>query len=347
MRSLRSSSLVVSLALVAAASACKKEGDGAAGGGGAAGATGSDLNVVPADSDFVMGVDLSKVRDSALFKEYGTKMLEQATKDISEFKAQCGFDPVETIKTVSMGIKMLPGDKGRGSIVFHSTAPRDKLKACLEKSKPDAEAKGTKIVIEGDIAYLTPKDEKTYVALTYLGSDGVVALINDRAWTKDTVSQAIAGKGSVKDSKPFMDAYKAIKQGQTMWFYVNGAAEFAQQAKGAGLDANAFIGSVNVTDAVSAEFRARLKSADAATAAAKMVESQLGQVKMMVPNVSAKAEGNDLKLNVDMSNKEIKSLMSMFGGMLGGLGGGGGGAMPEPAPAPEAPTEAPAPAPAQ
>lgn len=342
MRSLRRTSLVVSLALVAAASACKKEGDGAAGGGGAAGAAGSDLNVVPADSDFVLGIDLAKLRDSALFKEYGNKVMQEATKDIAEFKANCGFDPLETMKSVSMGIKMLSGDKGRGSVVFHSTAPRDKLKACLEKSKADAEAKGNKMVIDGDIAFITPKNGDGHIAITWLGSDGVVALINDRPWTKDTVTQALAGKGSVKDSKAFSEAYKSIKKGQTLWFYVNGESEMAQQAKGAGVDATAFLGSVDVSDALSAEVRARLKSADAAAAAAKMAESQLGQVKMMVPNVSAKADGNDLKINVDLSNKELKSLMSMFGGMLGGMGGGGGGgAMPEPV---EPPAEAPAPA---
>lgn len=341
MRSLRRTSLVVSLALVAAASACKKEGDGAAGGGGAAGAAGSDLNVVPADSDFVLGIDLAKLRDSALFKEYGSKVMQDATKDIAEFKANCGFDPLETMKSVSMGIKMLSGDKGRGSVVFHSTAPRDKLKACLEKSKADAEAKGNKMVIEGDIAFLTPKDGNSHVAITWLGSDGVVALINDRPWTKDTVTQALAGKGSVKDNKAFSEAYKSIKKGQTLWFYVNGESEMAQQAKGTGIDATAFLGSVDVSDALSAEVRARFKSAGDAAAATKTVESQLGQVKMMVPNVSAKAEGNDLKINVDLSNKELKSLMSMFGGMLGGMGGGGGGAAPEPV---EPPAEAPAPA---
>lgn len=330
MRSLRKRSLVVSLALVAAVSACKKEGDGAGGGGGAAGAAGDDLNVVPKDSDFVVGIDLGKLRSSALFKEYGTKFLEQATKDISEFKAACGFDPVETIKTLSMGIKMLDGDKARGSIVFHTSAPRDKIKACLEKSKADAEAKGTKIVIEGDIAYITPKNDEAHVAVTYLGGDGVVALINNQPWTKDTVTLALAGKGSVKDSKPFMDSYKAVKKGQTLWFYVNGESQFAQQAKGAGLDATAVVGSLNVSDGLSAEVRARLKSAEEATKAATMMEQQMGQIKMMVPNVSAKAEGSDVKMNVDMSNKEIKSLMSMFGGMFGM--GGGAAPMPEAAP---------------
>jgi hypothetical protein len=350
MRSFRKHCMVVSLALLAGTAACKKEG-GASGSGGAAG---DDLNVVPADSDVVMNIDLAKLRASGVYKEFGEKLLSKATKEISEFKETCGFDPVETITSFSLGIKMLD-DKGRGSVVIHSSAPKDKLKACLEKSKAKAEAKGTTIKIEGDIAYMSSKDNDGFVALTFLGSDGVVALINDTEWTKEKVEAALKGGGSVKANKPVMDAIGALKKSQTMWFWVNGNAKFAKQAEQMGMKAQAFFGSLNVTDGLSMDFRARMATADEAKATADALKGQMAQAQMFFTKIESRADGNDFRVDAELTGSQLKGVASMVGMNAGGGGGGGGGGddhsghgHDEPQPvAPEAPAAPAAPAPAQ
>jgi hypothetical protein len=342
MRSLRRHTLLVSLALVAAASACKKEGGSSAGGGGGvSGAGGDDLNVVPADSDIVAGFDLAKLRSSAVFKEFGAKALANATSELSEFKASCGFDPVETIKSLTIGIKQLDNNKARGAFVVHSSAPKDKLKACLEKSKAEAEAKGTTIKIEGDIAYITSKNNDGFVALTFLGGDGVVALINDSEWTKEKVTAALAGGGSIKGSKAFGEMHGAIKKDQTMWFYLNGESKMAAQAKDTtGFSAVGYFGSVNVTDGLSSQLRARMKTPAEATAAADALKGQMAQAQMFFTKAEMKADGNDLRIDVELTGSQLKGIAAMVGGMMGRGGAMGGGDV-----APPVPPEAPAPAP--
>lgn len=344
MRSLRRHCLVVSLALMAAAAACKKEG----GAGGAGGGGGDDLNVVPADSDVVGAVDLAKLRSSAAFKSLGEKMLAKATKEISEFKDACGFDPVETIKTVSFGFKMLDNDKGRGSVVVHSSAPKAKILECLEKSKAKAEAKGTTIKIEGDIAYITPKKNDGFLALTFLGSDGVVGLLKDSEWTKEQVTAALAGGGSIKTSKGFTDLYSTIKKDQTIWFYLNGASKIAAQAKELGISASGYIGSVNIADGMTSEFRARMASADEAKAAAEALKGQMQMAEMIFTKINARADGNDYRIDAELSAGQLKALAGRAGLGMDEHGGGDEPAEPvAPAPAPEAQPAAPAPAPAQ
>lgn len=349
MRSFRRHCMVVSLALLAGTAACKKEG-GAAGSGGSAG---DDLNVVPADSDIVMNIDLAKLRASGVYKEFGEKLLSKVTKDVSEFKETCGFDPVETVKSFSLGIKLLD-DKGRGSVVIHSSAPKDKLKACLEKSKAKAEAKGTTITIEGDIAYLTSKDNDGFVALTFLGSDGVVALINDTAWTKEKVEAALKGGGSIKSNKPVMDMIGSLKKDQTLWFYLNGASKIAKQAEQAGIKAQGFFGSLNVTDGLSIDFRARMATAEEAKATADALKGQLTQAQMFFTKIESRADGSDFRVDAELTGSQLKGVASMAG--MGGGGGGGGDhdghdheapAKAPDAPAPEAPAAPAAPAPAQ
>jgi hypothetical protein len=340
MRSLGTRCLVVSLALVAATSACKKEGEmGGAGGGGAAGVAGDDLNVIPAESEVVAGINLASLRESAIFKELGQKALAQATSELSKFKAKCGFDPVDTIKSLTIGIKMLEGEKVRGSVIAHTSAPRDKLKACLEKSKADAEADGDTLKIEGDIAYLNSKKGTEFMALTFFGSDGVVALLNDSEWTKDKVTAALAGGGSIKSNKAFTEPFGAIKKGQTLWFYVNGESKAAAMAKASGLAATAFFGSVNLTDGLASDLRARMKTPAEATAAVEAFKGQMTQAQMFFTKSEMKADGNDLRVIVELTGSQLKGMAAMVGGMIGGrMGGGGmpagGDAEAPPAPAP-------------
>ncbi len=351
MRSFRRHCMVVSLALLAGTAACKK--DGADGAGGAGGAAGDDLNVVPQDSDVVVNIDLAKLRSAGLYKDFGDKVLAKATKDIAEFKAECGFDPVETLKSVSLGIKMLDQKKARGSIVAHTSAPRDQIKGCLEKSKAKAAEKGTEIKIEGDVAYITSKDGDGFAALTFLGSDGVVLLLNDSAWTKEKVDAALKGGGSIKTNKDFTDMVGGLKKGQTLWFWVNGAAQFAKQAEAMGVKGKGFYGSVDVTNDLTMDLRGRMNSAEDAKATAELIKSQGAQAQMFLTKLESRAEGNDVRIDAAVTGSQLKGLASMMGMGAGGGGGhapddGHGHDEPAPAPAPEAAPAAPAaPAPAQ
>jgi hypothetical protein len=331
MRSLRTHCLVLVLALVAGASACKKEGDGAAGGaGGGAGGAADDLNVVPANSDVVIGIDLDKLRSSALFKEFGDKLMSRVTGEISEFKETCGFDPVQTFKSGLLALKPnAGGDGGSGAFLAHTSASRDQLKACLEKSKAKAEADGTKITIDGDIAFLAPKDGKSFGAVTFYGSDGVVVMFKESAWTKEMVADVLKGAGSIKSSKSFLDARSAMKKDQTVWMYINGSAPMVAQASPLKLDAESFFGTINVTDGLSSAFRIRMKSDADAKAAEEALKGQMTSAQMFFTKAEMRADGKDLIIDADLSGSQLKGIASM---VLSGMQGMGA----QPAPGAEA-----------
>ncbi|MEZ4360735.1 MAG: hypothetical protein R3B48_11180 [Kofleriaceae bacterium] len=318
MRSLRRHCLILSVAAIAALSACKKEGDsGGAGGGGGGGAAADDLNVIPKDSDFVLEIDLGKLRGSALFKEHGQQLVEKAASELTKFKDTCGFDPVESAKRVVVGVKM-NGDKASGSIIFHSTVSKVQIKACLEKSKAEIEKDGTKLEMDGDIAFLTPSKEEAFGAVTFLGSDGVVVLFKDSAWTKDQVQAALTGGGSIKGSKDFGDLHSARKKNQTLWMYMNGASPMLAKAAPMKLDAVGFFGTVDLTDGLSSQFRARMKTAADAQQIEAAMKGQLASAQMFFSKIEAKVDGSDLIIDADMSAKQLQGMMSMaLGGMMG------------------------------
>ena len=64
-------------------------------------AAGDDLSLLPADSEMVMGLNFAQLQQSALWKQFAPKLMEKAAGGIAEFKAACGFDPMEAIKSIS------------------------------------------------------------------------------------------------------------------------------------------------------------------------------------------------------------------------------------------------------
>lgn len=315
MRSLRRPRLhlVVSLALITAASACAKgSGAGGTGAGSAAGArVVDDLEMIPADADIVGALDLAGLRTSPSFAELGAPMLAKATEKLSAFKQACGFDPWETVKNLTFGIKILDEDRGRGSVVVHTSAPREQIKACLERSKTSIA--DTTIRIEGDIAYFASKKGDGFVALTFVGSDGVVAMVNDTEWTAEKVKAVLAGTGGIKSSQGFTDLRGTIKEGQTMWIFLNGASKIAEQLKSIGLAASGYIGSVLLTDGLTAELRIRMSSPEAARTAAETLKGQLQMAEMVFTKLDARAEGSDYHIDAALSASQLKALMRMAG----------------------------------
>src|SRR5690348_5586141 len=64
---------------------------------------GEDLALIPSDSEVVLGFNFAQLQQSALWKQFSPKLMEKVAGDLAEFKAKCGFDPIEKFKSVSMG----------------------------------------------------------------------------------------------------------------------------------------------------------------------------------------------------------------------------------------------------
>src|SRR6478735_9205059 len=82
-------------------------------------AGGDDLSLLPADSEMVMGLNFAQLQQSALWKQFSPKLMDKMGSGLAEFKAACGFDPMEAIKSMSMGLKGVGGDVPDGVIIIH------------------------------------------------------------------------------------------------------------------------------------------------------------------------------------------------------------------------------------
>ncbi len=291
---------------------------------------GDDLALLPADSEVVLGLNFAQLQQSALWKQFSPALMAKAASGLAEFKTACGFDPVETIKSVSMGMKGLGGSTPDGIVVIHG-ADKAKVTACVEKAKAEAVKNGGEITVDGDV-FLVKDKHGANTAWTYVGNDTLVGSIGPSA-SKATLLAAAKGGSTLKSSQTFVEMYSKINTKESMWVLVNGNAPFMAQAAKAGVKPKAVFGSVNVTDGLSVDMRIRLATPEEANNLVTMAKGQTNspQVKQMFDKLDVAADGTDVKFSVAMSQQKLTQLMGLLGGalggMMGGAGAGGGGSM--------------------
>lgn len=343
---IRSGWLVVVLALGLGASACKKNddkkgdqpatGDKMAETGGLpaldkGGATpvavgGDDLSLLPVDSEVVIGINFAQLQSSSIWKQFVAPKL--ATADLAgmqKFKALCGFDPLESLKSISIGLKDLSGNNPNGAIVVHGY-DKTKSMTCFDKDGvSDVEKDGSKVTIDGDVVMIKDKSGKQ-MGFTFVNDSTALAVIGPDAATKDGIKKVAGGGGALKTSATFVEMYGKINTGDSVWMLMNGNSPVLSKMGAMGVKPKALFGSLNITDGLAVDMRLRLSSPDEVTQFVKMAKGQTDnpQVKQMFDKLDVTADGSDAKFSVGMSAAKLQALIGMVGGMMGGMMGAGG-----------------------
>jgi len=342
---IRTGWVVALAALGLCASACKKNDDkgsgsgdtktaeGKAGGGGGTSASGGgggvandDLALLPVDSELVVGINFGQLQQSALWKEFvAPKMTGTDMAGINKFKAICGFDPLESLKSISIGLKGVGNPDPTGVFVVHGY-DKSKSMSCFDKDGVDeAEKDGTKVTIDGDVVLITDKTGKQ-VGFTFVNDSTAIAVLGPDASSKDGIKKIAAGGGSLAKSQTVVDLYGKIKTGDSLWFLVNGNAPFMSKMGSMGVKPKAVFGSLNVTDGLSLDLHLRLGTPDEAGNLVSMVKGQAAQAKQFFDKFDVSNDAADVLIGIAMSKEKLKSLVGMMAGMMGGMMGGGMGA---------------------
>jgi len=244
--------------------------------------------------------------------------MDKAAGKLAEFKAECGFDPMESIKSVSIGMKGFgPGQKPDGAVVIRGF-DKGKAMACLDKAKAKADAK---ITVDGDVIMVTDKKGETS-AFTFVNDNTIVGTMGAKG-TKDGVMQIAKGTATLKDSQTFVEMYSKIDASQSLWFLLNGNSPMFKQMP-MGVKPKAIFGSLNITDGLTLDGRMRLDTPDSATSLAAMAKAGMSnpQVKQFLDKFEITTDGADLKVAIGITGPKLKQIGAMAGSMLGGMLGG-------------------------
>ncbi len=265
-------------------------------------------------------MNLGQMQQSALWKQFVEPKLASGKGQhmMDEFKTKCGADPLKMVSSITFGAKDFSGDKPSMVAVAHGL-DKAKILDCLEKNKADITKDGGEMTRDGDVVLF--KDKHGEPAALQFTSDSTAVLVAGPSGTAAGVKAVIGGGSSLKSSAPFLDMYKKVKTGDSIWGLASGKV---MESIPLDLKATAAYGSINITDGLAVDMRVRFATPDAATQAATMTNAQTKQATQYLDKAEATAEGNELHLAVAISGQKLQQLvpmLSMFAGGLPGMGG--------------------------
>jgi hypothetical protein len=282
-------------------------------------ASGDDLALLPVDSEAVLGINFAQVQSSALWKQFiEPKMMSGQMGHLNtEMKAKCGYDPTNSVKSVSIGVKQgADRNKPNGVLVVHG-ADKAKAAQCLDAMKDEMAKQGTTMTRDGDVWLFANTQGGPPAALTFVNDSTVVAVFGDNA-SAAGLKTVTAGGSKLKDSAGFVERYKKINTGDSLWMLASGKMLDSIPGK-----PKAAFGSVNVTDGLAVDFRIQFENAEAAAQAASMTTMQAKQAQAYVDKAEFTSDGAELHAQVVMSSQKLQALVSQLGGLLGAFGGMG------------------------
>lgn len=272
--------------------------------------------LLPADSEFVLSVNLKQILDSDIIKKYALEQLKQALQgnDAKKFLTDLGLDPLKDVDRVVVGGSGKDQADAKVVLVIHGKFDPEKLfKSAEAQTKKDPDhfslLKDGKDVMfkyqpdNGNPVYGTVVDETTVVA----GSD------------KKMVTTALAAAGATGKkaavSKDLSALITRMDDKASLWMVAvvkdklnnvklpgGGGGNPALKDQLAKLETMSAV--VRVTADIALDVTLGMKDADAADEMGKSIEEGLMQVKGLLPFLAA--QNPQMKPLVEAS-KSLKS----------------------------------------
>ena len=298
----------ICMAVLGACGGKKEEGKGAGDKGGASASGNKDLDMIPVESDAVIGLDLAQARQSKTFSETVLPQLTRSAsvqKVVELLKTKCNIDPITAVTRLTAGVKM-KGRSGELVAVVHGV---EKAKAlpCIDQLKEELAAQQVQATRDGDVVEL--KTERDGVAFTFIDDTTAVVVTSQQA-SKARVLELAQGKSALKGSKEFSDMYSRVQTSHTLWFLVRGEAEpVAKALEQLNLKAKAIYGSANLTDGLELDAKIRTETEEQATNLAALIKSQGEMAAAMMEKVEIASDKSDVKIQVAITAAQLKALL--------------------------------------
>jgi hypothetical protein len=295
----------------------------------------SGFAVFPATSKVVGGLNLNSARSSALWEMYKPQLEAAMSKELAEFKTACGFDPFMQLQSI-----VGAGDPNSDEIVLVAKGvKRDQIKPCAEKLAAK-EGKKFTATDEGNLTHYTIDGEEVWGAWL---DDSTVVFSPEGKKDKAYVAQRAAGEAGLQESAEVMGLLKNVDTSATFYMVATADAMGSNPAAGMMPGAKGFFASIKLVDGLAIDAGVRFDTPDNAKTFTTAVQQQLTAAKgqQLPPEMASltsviekaviKQNGNDMVVQLKLTNEELKELGSVVQKMGSAFGQMGqmGGATPQ------------------
>ncbi|MDQ3338737.1 MAG: sigma-70 family RNA polymerase sigma factor [Myxococcota bacterium] len=284
----------------------------------------ADLGYLPADADTVIGVNFALVRQSALWQRFVTPELPRLG-GLQDVEALCGFDPLDALGSISIGLKGLGADDDTsvsGTIVVHGFE-KTKAMTCFDKTNLDkAKRDGAKITIDNGVVHLSDAEASFHWAFTFIDDTTALIVLGPDAATKEGVARIAAGNGTLATSSTFAATLRNVNTDSAMWLMVSAQSKMLDDALMevptlADVKPGNLYLSLGVTDSLALDAGVGLGAPAAVARVVSYMKAQLseGFAKTIVASyfdqLDVFADGSDLIVSLAISGDQIAQVLAM------------------------------------
>src|SRR5262245_31644929 len=166
--------------------------------------------VLPADTRFVMGLDVRRFVQSPFYKKFASQGGRPAA--FADLAAKTGLDPERDVDTVLIAGRPDKGQEG-GVVIVRGRFDRTKLSQAIEREGRSVSTKKQ----DGNPVYLFNEGKKGAGALAFLGHDDDLLVMGSQKAVEAAVSSHFQGQTPLKQNAALTALLERVKPGSTFW----------------------------------------------------------------------------------------------------------------------------------
>lgn len=166
--------------------------------------------VLPADTKFVMGLDVQRFVQSPFYKKFATQGARPQA--FTELEQKTGLNPERDVQQILIAGRPDKGAEG-GVVIIRGNFDRYKLSQTIE-------GEGRKVTTkkhEGNPLYLFNEGQKGAGALGFLGNDDDLLVMGSQKAVEAAVSSHFQGQTPLKQNAALTALLERVKPGSTFW----------------------------------------------------------------------------------------------------------------------------------
>jgi RNA polymerase sigma factor (sigma-70 family) len=276
-----------------------------------------DLGMLPADADLVFGIDMTRIQQSALWQMFVAPQVSKAS-GLQSFVTACGFDPLASLTSMSIGLKGLGNDNVVGTIVVHGF-DKTKVMTCLQE-KGTTFDEHAHVTVDGDVVFLEPSDGNgSPLGFTFIDNTTAVAMFGASPLTKADVEKAAANNSGLQASPAFAELFANINSDDPLWLVIVPSSPLfplmnSEIAEDANLQVHALYGSIDITNSIVVEAGLRLGSTDQVAQVVGEVQQKIdklaagGTLAQYFDQLDINADGGDVVFSVAANAGQLMNI---------------------------------------
>ncbi|HEY0993152.1 MAG TPA: hypothetical protein VGD80_39135 [Kofleriaceae bacterium] len=260
------------------------------------------LAYLPADSEFVIRLDLKALRKSPLWAEYAPQIAAAAVR-MAEIRDKCGIDLLETIESVTVGYRNV---EATDAVLVMRGVQRDALMACNTLQRRDDDP--VEVAADRGIYTMASRDG-TRQLLAFADRSTMVFQSSTRDMP-DSMRAMLRGGAPLRRSPDFLAAYERLSPGVALWFVMTGNGSLFQSLPADAAIRSAY-GTVRVDDNVVVAMHMMVDDAGRATQTSALLDHVLQRARPMFTRLTATSEGATITVECELSPAQLRTLVAV------------------------------------